>query len=263
MLAGQRIHDWIHAYISDENEHDYPILKVLRDEKIHHVEEEHFCRADGSMLPVAYTASPYIVNDIINGVIVVFQDISERKKLREELLHQATHDALTGLLNRREIENLLSQVFKQAKRYEHALSVCMIDIDHFKKINDAFGHRAGDEAIKKIGHILDQKTRDADLAGRYGGEEFVVALTETPLAGALQWAEQLRSTIESSSISFNDSMTPIELTVSIGVASVSDEIKNPDQIVDSADRALYLAKDSGRNRVVGDSNQLSKSDTTP
>jgi diguanylate cyclase (GGDEF)-like protein/PAS domain S-box-containing protein len=262
ILAEQRIHDLIHAHNNDDSEHDCPILNVLRDEKIYHIEEEYFCRADGSMLPVAYTASPYIVNDEISGVIVVFQDISERKKLREELIYQATHDVLTGLLNRREVENILSQIFKQAKRYEHALSVCMIDIDHFKKINDAFGHRAGDETIKKIGLILDQNTRNADLAGRYGGEEFVVALTETPLAGALQWAEQLRSTIESSSITFSDSMSPIEVTVSIGVASISDEINNPDQLIDSADRALYLAKDSGRNRVAGDNAELSTADTT-
>ncbi|MES9994060.1 MAG: PAS domain S-box protein, partial [Candidatus Thiodiazotropha sp.] len=139
MLSGQRIHDWIHLDTSDRQEHDCPILNVLKEERIFHIEEDLFCRSDGSILPVAYTASPYIVDDEVSGVIVAFEDISERKKLKEELLHQATHDALTGLFNRREIENLLSHTFSQSKRYEHDLSVCIMDIDHFKQINDAFG----------------------------------------------------------------------------------------------------------------------------
>jgi diguanylate cyclase (GGDEF)-like protein len=252
MLSGQRIHDWIHIHANDMSDHDCPILNVLRDKRIYHVEEKHFCRSDGSILPVAYTASPYIVDDEIKGVIVAFEDISERKKLREELLHQATHDVLTGLLNRREMENLLAYSFKQAKRYGHDLSVCMIDIDHFKNVNDAYGHRAGDEAIKRLGQMLNQKTRNSDLAGRYGGEEFVVVLTETALQGAMQWAKQLRYAIETMPISFNNYIKPINVTVSIGVASISDAIINSDQLVDSADRALYHAKNAGRNRVVGD-----------
>lgn len=256
MLSGQRIHDLIHLNASGTSEHECPILNVLQEERVNHIEEDLFCRSDGSILPVAYTASPYIVDDEISGVIVAFEDISERKKLKEELIHQATHDALTGLLNRREIENLLGHTFSQAKRYKRDLSVCIMDIDHFKQINDAFGHRAGDEVLKEIGRALYQKTRSADMAGRYGGEEFVIALTETSLAGALQWAEQLRSTIEAMSIAISESMTPIEVTVSIGVASISDQIENSDQLVDSADRALYLAKGAGRNRVVGDSQQL-------
>ncbi|MEW8561562.1 MAG: sensor domain-containing diguanylate cyclase, partial [Candidatus Thiodiazotropha sp.] len=215
---------------------------------------------DGTILPVAYTASPYIVDDEISGVIVAFEDISERKKLKEELIHQATHDALTGLLNRREIENLLGHTFSQAKRYNRDLSVCIMDIDHFKRINDAYGHRTGDEVLKEIGRVLSQKTRSADMAGRYGREEFVIALTETSLSGALQWAEQLRSTIESILISIDDSMTPIKVTVSIGVASISDVIEDSDQLVDSADRALYLAKGAGRNRVVGDNRQPAAED---
>ncbi|MEW8506385.1 MAG: diguanylate cyclase [Candidatus Thiodiazotropha sp.] len=259
MLSGQRIHDRIHQEASGKKEHDCPILNVLKEERIYHIEEDLFSRADGSILPVAYTASPYIVDDEVKGIIVVFEDISERKKLKEELLHQATHDALTGLLNRREIENRLDYTFSQAKRYGRDISVCIVDIDHFKEINDAFGHRAGDEALKKLSQVLNQKTRSSDLAGRYGGEEFVVILTETGHIGAMQWAEQLRSAIESVSIDSNSSRA-IKMTVSIGVAEITDEIITPDQLVDSADHALYLAKGAGRNRVVGDSRQLTAED---
>jgi diguanylate cyclase (GGDEF)-like protein/PAS domain S-box-containing protein len=257
MLSGQTIHDRIHRHVDDEKGHDCPILNVLRDEKIYHVEEDHFCRADGLILPVAYTASPYIMEDKIRGVIVAFEDISERKKMKEELQHQATHDTLTGLFNRGEIENLLGHSFSQAKRYDHDISVCIIDIDHFKQINDAFGHRAGDEALQKISQIISQKTRSSDLAGRYGGEEFVVVLTETGYFGAMQWAEHLRSAIEVLSMENSDTVTPINVTISIGVASLANEIDTPDQLIDTADRALYLAKRSGRNRVVGESSQLS------
>ncbi|MES9945899.1 MAG: diguanylate cyclase [Candidatus Thiodiazotropha sp.] len=251
MLSGQRIHEWIHKNASGKNEHECPILNVIKEERIYHVEEDVFRRSDGTDLPVAYTASPYIVEDEASGVIVAFEDISERKKLKEELVHQATHDALTGLLNRREIENLLDHAFSQAMRYGRDLSVCMIDIDHFKQINDTFGHRAGDDALKSFGQVLDQKTRSADLAGRYGGEEFVVVLTETSLSGAMRWAEQLRATIESTPIILNESSGPTNLTVSIGVSSISNAIENSDQLMDRADSALYLAKGSGRNKVSG------------
>lgn len=249
MLSGQRIHEWIHKDASGKGEHECPILNVVKEERIYHVEEDVFRRSDGTDLPVAYTASPYIVEDEASGVIVAFEDISERKKLKEELLHQATHDALTGLLNRRELENLLGHAFSQAMRYGRDLSVCMIDIDHFKQINDTFGHRAGDEALKSLGQVLDQKTRSADLAGRYGGEEFVVVLTETSLSGAMRWAEQLRATIESTPIILTESSGSTNLTVSIGVASISNAIENSDQLMDRADSALYLAKGSGRNKV--------------
>ncbi|MES9972220.1 MAG: diguanylate cyclase [Candidatus Thiodiazotropha sp.] len=258
MLSGQRIHEWIHKDASGKSEHECPILNVIKEERIYHVEEDLFRRADGSDLPVAYTASPYIVEDEASGVIVAFEDISERKKLKEELLHQATHDALTGLFNRREIENLLDHTFSQAKRYGRDLSVCMIDIDHFKLINDTHGHRAGDEALKNLAQVLEQKTRSADMAGRYGGEEFVVVLTETSLLGAMRWAEQLRATIESTPITLNESNTPMNLTVSIGVASISYAIDNSDQLMDRADRALYLAKGSGRNKVIGDGEKLAR-----
>jgi diguanylate cyclase (GGDEF)-like protein len=156
-------------------------------------------------------------------------------------------DALTGLFNRREFDRLLAQEFARATRYARFLSLIMVDIDHFKKINDQRGHPAGDWALQKVGELMRAtRLRSSDGAFRLGGEEFAVMLTETDKAGALAYAERLRQTAEKMQI-FADGAG---LTISLGVATFPEDAREPAQLVARADKALYEAKHTGRNVVV-------------
>ena len=154
-------------------------------------------------------------------------------------------DPLTHLYNRRHFENEFEREFKRAKRYNDDLSIAVIDIDFFKKINDTYGHSCGDYVLKEIAYIMSQNFRQTDTLFRYGGEEFVVILTETPKYTAKVPLERLRKKIETNVFKFNN--REINLTVSIGVTSRIDFEKSSEMFED-ADKALYKAKDEGRNK---------------
>jgi diguanylate cyclase (GGDEF)-like protein len=169
-------------------------------------------------------------------------------KLREVLKNQAIKDPLTNLYNRRFLDESIQREFYQAKRHNRNLSVLMIDIDHFKLINDTFGHKAGDMVIKKISAVLLSQSRKGDIVCRYGGEEFLLVLPEASLKDVLSRAEQLRKDIEALSFLWKSKEIG-PLTVSIGVASYPDHANTPEELVTVSDEALYKAKKSGRNRV--------------
>jgi diguanylate cyclase (GGDEF)-like protein len=155
-------------------------------------------------------------------------------------------DALTGLHNRREFDRVLTEEFERATRYRQPLSLLMIDIDHFKRVNDERGHPAGDEALKQVAELVYlTRLRSTDAAFRFGGEEFVLLLTQTDRAGALLLAERLRVVTEGTRF-FSDGAT---LTVSVGVASYPGDAETSAELVSRADGALYEAKRGGRNRV--------------
>ncbi|MDJ0805575.1 MAG: diguanylate cyclase [Gammaproteobacteria bacterium] len=175
-------------------------------------------------------------------------DITERKRLEEKLKFQAVHDQLTGLFNRRVLEERLSDEVDRVNRYNHALSVFMLDIDHFKRINDTHGHQVGDFVLRRLAKILEKTTRKTDVLARYGGEEFVVILPETPLATAFPLAERLREEIMHQPIAI-DATLQIAVTASIGIASFPDHTESPQALLGIADQALYNAKQQGRNRV--------------
>jgi diguanylate cyclase (GGDEF)-like protein len=166
----------------------------------------------------------------------------------KETQHLAITDSLTQLHNRRHLYTLGKLEFKRAQRHATPLSLLMIDIDHFKKINDSYSHATGDQVLVDFAQELRKKTRDIDIIGRYGGEEFVVILPSTPQKDAAELAERLRHQIE-------EKITPatadekMMITVSIGVASLDEEIHSLESLLDTADTALYEAKRSGRNRV--------------
>ncbi len=162
--------------------------------------------------------------------------------------HLSVTDALTGLYNRRNLDVHLEREFLRAKRYKNDLSIAVIDIDFFKKVNDTYGHLCGDYVLKEVAYLIMETFRKTDLVFRYGGEEFVALLTETPIENALIPLERLRSRIENYPFKYND--TPIKITISIGVNSCNDNIENASQFLDMADKALYSAKQSGRNRVI-------------
>ncbi len=166
------------------------------------------------------------------------QDL-ERKSHELELLSRI--DPLTGLFNRRYFEERMKVEFARCQRYQSTLCCLMIDIDHFKRVNDTRGHAAGDAALKELAHCLRATLREVDLLARFGGEEFVALLPATRQAEGLAAAERVRRAVAS---------TPIGITVSIGVSSFpGPETTDPEALLRAADRALYRAKGAGRNRV--------------
>jgi len=166
-----------------------------------------------------------------------------------KLHHFATHDGLTGLFNHRAFHVMLGDEIARSKRYGTPVSLLMLDLDHFKQVNDTFGHMVGDKVLVQVGQIICAAVRDpVDRVCRYGGEEFSVILPETRLEGALTLAERLRAEISKFEFDIGNG-TAISITVSIGVTVVTEEPVLIEDLIRSADQALYAAKDQGRNQV--------------
>jgi len=185
-----------------------------------------------------------------SSIIVKFvlQDELEAA-FQKELYESATRDSLTGLCSKRFLMEQLDVEFNFHRRTKKPLSVIMCDIDFFKKINDTFGHLGGDHVLKELGQQILQILRKGDLAGRYGGEEIIFLLRETPMSGALVFAERVRKLVESHPFVFDGKR--ISVTVSMGMATVlQDNYPSPDLLIKAADDFLYKAKQAGRNRVV-------------
>ena len=156
-------------------------------------------------------------------------------------------DALTGLYNRRHLDTMLEREFLRAKRYGSDLSVAIIDIDFFKKVNDTHGHICGDYILKEVAYLILENFRKTDIIFRYGGEEFVALLTETTLEKAKIPPERLRKSVEE--YPFNFKGTDIKITISGGATEIGD-VENASEFLDNADKALYMAKENGRNQIV-------------
>ncbi len=167
------------------------------------------------------------------------------EEYHSKLFTFAATDSLTGLYNRRYILNELEKQRKIAKRNNRVFSIAILDIDNFKNVNDSFGHPAGDEYLKKIAFIINHTLREQDIAGRVGGEEFLVLLPETDIEGAFQLANRIRQRVECAEILFKEQV--IHTTISAGVCEFS--LQSQDSMFITADRAMYEAKRSGKNRV--------------
>lgn len=176
------------------------------------------------------------------------QDVTENMELKMKLEKMALHDALTGLYNRGNFDVRLQDEMNRSQRYGTSVSLLMLDIDFFKKVNDTYGHQAGDEVLKSIANIILGTIRKVDYAARYGGEEFTVVLPETEKASAIELAERIRVAIEQNEFQISPSVTT-RLTISIGVGSTSEKITSPELLIQAADEALYYAKEHGRNQV--------------
>jgi len=173
--------------------------------------------------------------------------------LYSETEYVSVIDGLTGLYNRRHFEVNIEREFLRVKRYTADLSMAMIDIDHFKKVNDTYGHQFGDYVLKEISGIISESFRKTDMIYRYGGEEIAVILTETPIDGAIIPLERLRERVAKHDFIYNGEKT--NLTISIGVSCNLEEMNVQGELVEYADKALYNAKQNGRNRLVAFSHE--------
>ena len=193
---------------------------------------------------------------IARGIYYSAIERSREEKVRlERLVKERTHeiemlsktDKLTGLWNRCYLDEMMVMEFKRARRYEHDISIIVIDLDHFKSINDNYGHIAGDDVLREVSKRIQKSVRETDFVGRYGGEEMVVILPESTLETAKAVAEQIREKIAEKPIAIQKGS--LDVTASLGVSHLGDKHEKFDDLFHEADQALYVSKEGGRNRV--------------
>ena len=184
-----------------------------------------------------------IGSTILKFELLDAEDIKYHKKIQKKI----KYDALTGLLTKESLYLALRHELQRCRQFGVPLSVLMMDLDHFKKVNDTHGHQAGSHVLKEIGALISKNLRGTDVSARYGGEEFVSYLSERSKNEARSAADHLREAIEKAAIVFGDAT--IAITISIGVAQFPDDGGTIDELVARADEALYVAKNTGRNRV--------------
>ncbi|MEN3146408.1 PleD family two-component system response regulator [Neorhizobium sp. IRAMC:178] len=200
-----------------------------------------------------YIVRPIDPNELVARVLTQIKRKRYNDRLRmsvRQTIELAVTDGLTGLNNRRYLDNHLKVLFNRAAARSRPLSVCITDIDRFKSVNDVYGHDAGDEVLKEFAARVRSTVRGADLACRYGGEEFVVVMPDTDATSAATIAERLRSIIESQPFHLKAAGIMLNITASLGLACSMQGAETPEQLLKQADRALYEAKNGGRNRVV-------------
>ena len=211
-------------------------------------EVEMICK-DGNLLWVEINSTPiHDKSGQIVGYIGVTRDATQRHETHEKLREQTIRDPLTGLFNRRFLDESLERELSRAKRDNLPMSLLMIDIDRFKSLNDTYGHQAGDEVIRCLGELIRNGARSADLPCRYGGEEFLLVLPNMTLETAAERAQRWRIAFAQQKIGFGD--ISLSATFSVGVAAYPEHGDSSEALIRAADQALYTAKHSGRNRVV-------------
>ncbi len=265
----------IYIFIKKEKEYKLVWPKACKDKHIYKLldkitdKTEYEISKDGKI-----GAFPITNDETTQGVIVAYSNIEkllqkdidyliqltrqsgltlQRANMYAEVLKYATMDALTGLNNRRQFEIRLNQEVANSKRNNTPMCCMMLDVDYFKKVNDTYGHAAGDCVLKDVAQIIKNEIREYDIACRYGGEEFFIILPQTQIKEASLVAQRLRKVIEEADIDISGSgaknITNIKITVSIGVCAYNSNM-SADETVQKADKALYKAKTTGRNRVI-------------
>jgi len=204
--------------------------------------------ADGGQHAIEYTVAPIKdQDDSVSGTVVVFKDVSEIRNMIERMVFQATHDALTGLLNRIEFEQQLKAAIQSAQQQNAKHVMCYIDLDQFKVVNDNCGHIAGDEFLKQLSDVLRQNVRRSDMLARLGGDEFGVLLQNCRLSKAVQIINELRDAVNISRFVWADKS--FEISASFGVVEINEASGGLTEVLSAADSACFMAKDLGRNRV--------------
>lgn len=209
---------------------------------------EDFMYQNTTILPLQAT------NSKIEHLCLIIYDVTsvavnkrQLQSMSDQFKHLSRTDRLTGLNNRGYWEEELKREYARHRRYGSSASLVIFDIDHFKKVNDTYGHQAGDTVIQSLAKIVSEQIRDTDIAGRYGGEEFVVLLPDVDAAGGRVFAERLRGVVERLQISHEGQVIPF--TISLGVADLSEPCHDHQQLIERADQALYGSKRNGRNQV--------------
>ncbi len=194
-----------------------------------------------------------LVNHLMSGILVclvayiALTHLAVEDRLRASLHDAAFRDSLTGLYNRRYVFNVFRDELRKYQRYSNPFSLMLIDADHFKRINDQYGHRAGDAALKGIADACNESVRDTDVVGRFGGEEFIILLPHTRAPDAAIVAERIRNTMLKSNIYWQGQRLDVKL--SLGVAEAGLHADGFDELITAADQALYAAKKGGRNQT--------------
>ncbi len=192
---------------------------------------------DGDQIKVGRTIFKFIVSGNMEA------------QYHEEIYRLMTVDGLTELHNKRYFNEAIEREASRSQRYSRTFSLVLFDIDHFKHINDTYGHLAGDAVLRQLGALIKNRVRRDDVPARTGGEEFAVILPEVGTEGAIQLAEKLRTAVESSTFKFEGTQIPV--TISVGVAEWTPEVVDPQELVKATDEKLYEAKRTGRNRTCG------------
>lgn len=209
--------------------------------------DSHFMAQNCTFLPVEVEGEVEHICILIEDVTDVCHYQTQLNKALQELALSNRIDGLTQAFNRKHWEECLAKEFSRARRYQHDLALVMLDLDHFKLLNDTFGHQGGDMVLVETAKTVDKLLRMGDLFGRYGGEEFAVILPNTDIEGAEEVAERIRQAIAKNTIQYQDRI--ISVTASIGVAIIDSDNARYEDLISNADLALYDAKAAGRNRV--------------
>ncbi|MDO8991203.1 MAG: diguanylate cyclase [Sideroxyarcus sp.] len=249
-LLGSDMHDLFHVRGDGSpcSRDECNLLRVAQTGTTYRAVEEAFKCKNGQILPISVSVSAIIKARDAAGIVVAFHDITERKNFELELEKRAQTDALTGLNNRRHFYELAEQEIVRTRRYRKPLAILMLDVDHFKAINDTYGHHSGDIVLQLLSAVCLQAVREIDIVGRLGGEEFSILMPEANGAQAREAAERLREAAAATVVQLENEVS-ISFTVSIGVATLDAADAGVGDMLKRADEALYAAKYSGRNRV--------------
>ncbi|MGB8337533.1 MAG: EAL domain-containing protein, partial [Burkholderiales bacterium] len=243
--------DEVFCFISEDERKplENPLLRCIREKQVVGLDNQSVLRrSDGTEYPIDDSTAPILDNDGQTlGAVLVFSDVSQQRFLSRQLTHQASHDPLTGLINRREFEERLKRAIAEVHGDKTQHMLCFMDLDQFKVVNDTCGHVAGDALLRQISAAFERELRHSDTLARLGGDEFGVLLEHCPTEQALHIADQLLNAARDLRFTWNGRVFPIG--VSIGVVSITSDTESHTEVMRSADAACYTAKDRGRNRV--------------
>ncbi len=227
--------------------HDSPIVRCLLKGQRDIGANELFWRESGTPVAVEYSVSPLLEDGRPAGAVLVFRDVGEKRKLAQQLEHQALHDPLTGLLNRRGFEARLAALLQTARNQNREHALCYLDLDQFKLINDTCGHVAGDDLLRRLPQLLQPRMRRTDTLARLGGDEFAILLEDCSLDQAARIAGAVRDTVRE--YRFHWQYRHFTIGASIGVVGITASSQGLVSVLGAADAACYVAKDTGQNQV--------------
>ena len=249
-LLGKRLYDVIQHSNADGHRFVWaksPVHRCLRDGVPHRAGDETFHTGEHRQVPVDYSIAPLVTNGKSNGAVLAFRDVSDRRSLARKLQFQAIHDPLTGLVNRRGFDERLREMLVGAKRWKREHALLYMDLDHFKVVNDACGHSAGDELLRSVAGLLRKHVRARDTVARLGSDEFAVLLEDCPMPTATRIAYAIRDEIRD--YRFEWEMRRFSVGVSIGATHLGADSEDTASVISAADTCCHLAKEQGQNHV--------------